>query len=96
MRSLYALAIMASLPALAGSPRLYFAETSDLRLVYYSPTHAYLVPHLMRSYENSFGFHSRLWHYRPALGDKAYHSVRRLHGYLFTGMQVQHRWLKVS
>ena len=35
-------------------------ETGDVQLVYYSPTHAYLVPHLIRSFENAFAFHRKL------------------------------------
>ena len=39
-------------------------ETRDLQLVYYSPTHAYLVPHLIRSFENAFAFQRKLFHYQ--------------------------------
>src|SRR5664279_1166137 len=39
-------------------------ETRDIQLVYYSPTHAYLVPHLIRSFENAFTFHRKLFHYQ--------------------------------
>jgi WD40 repeat protein len=39
-------------------------ETRDVQLVYYSPTHAYLVPHLIRSFENAFAFHRKLFHYQ--------------------------------
>jgi hypothetical protein len=39
-------------------------ETGDVQLVYYSPTHAYLVPHLIRSFENALAFHRKLCHYQ--------------------------------
>jgi hypothetical protein len=39
-------------------------ETRDVQLVYYSPTHAYLVPHLIRSFEHAFVFHRTLFHYQ--------------------------------
>ena len=39
-------------------------ETRDVQLVYYSPTHAYLVPHLIRSFENAFAFRRKLCHYQ--------------------------------
>lgn len=56
--------VLTCLPAAAAGPRLYLEETPNVRLVYYSPTHAYLVPHLLRSFENSFSFHGKLWNYR--------------------------------
>jgi len=37
-----------------------------MRLVYYSPEHAFIVPHLVRSFENSMAFHSKLFHYTPS------------------------------
>jgi hypothetical protein len=52
-------------PAAGAGPSLFIEETRDLRLVYYSPTHAYLVPHLIRSFENSLAFHRRLFHFEP-------------------------------
>ena len=65
MRSLWRFALLPAvvlLPAAGAGPRLQFEETSNLRLVYYSPTHAYLLPHLIRCFENAYGFH------RKALG----------------------------
>jgi hypothetical protein len=52
-------------PAVAAGPILFTVETRNLRLVYYSPTHAYLVPHLIRSYENALAFHRNLFHFEP-------------------------------
>ncbi len=41
-------------------------ETEYLRLVYYDPAHAYVVPHLARCFENSLKFHRTLLHYTPS------------------------------
>jgi hypothetical protein len=41
-------------------------ETKYLRLIYYDKNHRYLIPHLARCFENSFGFHRRLFDYTPA------------------------------
>ncbi len=49
--------------SVANSQGLRAVETADVQLVYYSPTHAYLVPHLIRSFENAFSFHRKLFHY---------------------------------
>ncbi len=40
-------------------------ETNDLRLVYFDNV-SYLVPHLARCFENSFGFHRNLFQYAPS------------------------------
>ncbi|KPK65385.1 MAG: hypothetical protein AMS21_04830 [Gemmatimonas sp. SG8_38_2] len=44
----------------------YTLQTGSMRLVYYSPEHAFIVPHLVRSFENSMSFHSKLFHYTPS------------------------------
>jgi len=36
-----------------------------MRLIYYDRSHAYVVPHLARCFENAFRFHSKLFHYTP-------------------------------
>ena len=46
--------------------QFYTLQTGSMRLVYYSPEHAFIVPHLVRSFENSMAFHSRLFHYTPS------------------------------
>ncbi len=46
--------------------QFYALETEHVRLVYYSKVHEYVVPHIARSFENSYGFHTRLWGYRPS------------------------------
>jgi hypothetical protein len=40
-------------------------ETKDLRVVYYSDLHAYVLPHLTRCFENSIRFHEKLFSYSP-------------------------------
>jgi hypothetical protein len=41
-------------------------ETKNLKLIYLTKAHEYVVPHLARSFENSFKFHSKLFDYSPA------------------------------
>ncbi|MGA2381901.1 MAG: hypothetical protein ABSG61_00545 [Gemmatimonadales bacterium] len=41
-------------------------ETRDLRLVYTSPLQSYLVPQVVRSFENSLQFHRHLFDYTPS------------------------------
>ena len=45
--------------------QLFERETNNLRLVYYSKAHEYLVPHIVGCFENAFRFESRLFDYRP-------------------------------
>ncbi|MGD2128425.1 MAG: hypothetical protein PVJ33_14625 [Lysobacterales bacterium] len=40
-------------------------ETDDLRLLYFDPQTTYLVPHVMRSYENSLQFQRRIFDWTP-------------------------------
>jgi hypothetical protein len=41
-------------------------ETDNLRLIYYDSTHRYVIPHLRRCFENSFGFYRKLFNYKPS------------------------------
>jgi len=41
-------------------------ETKNLRLVYYDPEHAYLLPHIARCFESSLHFHRSLFQYTPS------------------------------
>src|SRR5262249_21392878 len=41
-------------------------ETDDLRLIYLNPTQSYLAPHVARCFENSQGFHRKLFQYKPS------------------------------
>jgi hypothetical protein len=40
-------------------------RTKNLELIYYDRTHSYVVPHLIRSFENSLKFHGMFFDYRP-------------------------------
>lgn len=48
------------------SAQFHTIETADLRLVYYTKTHEFLTPHVIRSFENSLRFHRRLFNYAPS------------------------------
>ena len=50
----------------AGASDFYTVRTGSVRLVYYSPSHAYIVPHLIRSFENAMKFHGPLFRYTPS------------------------------
>jgi hypothetical protein len=41
----------------------YTVRTGSMRLVYYDPDHAFIIPHLTRSFQNALSFESRLFHY---------------------------------
>ena len=45
--------------------QLFERETNNIRLVYYSKAHEYLVPHIVDCFENAFSFESRLFDYKP-------------------------------
>ena len=63
--------ILSILLALAGASllraqtRLYFQESKNFRIVYYSPSHEYLAPVLIRSLENALRFYTRTFGYQP-------------------------------
>jgi hypothetical protein len=40
-------------------------ETRNMRVVYYDSSHAYIIPHLSRCFENSIGFYNRFVGYTP-------------------------------
>ncbi|MDP2886245.1 MAG: hypothetical protein Q8P51_14620 [Ignavibacteria bacterium] len=46
--------------------QFYSLETKNLRLIYYTKAHEYIVPHLTRSFENALSFHSKLFDYAPS------------------------------
>ena len=46
--------------------QLYSLQTKDLRLIYYTKAHEFVVPHLARCFENSLRFHERLFQYTPS------------------------------
>jgi len=41
-------------------------ETKDLRLVYYTTAHEFIVPHMGRCFENALSVHNKLFHYKPS------------------------------
>lgn len=53
------------LPVQPDAMQLYSLRTENLRLIYYDKGHAYVVPHLARSFENSLRFHRNLFNYTP-------------------------------
>jgi len=60
---LAALVALGLQPATAVASGIAFQslETSTLRVIYYDPRHAYIIPHLARCFENSMGyFHDRM------------------------------------
>ncbi len=59
------LALGLAAPASPGAD-FFTLRTGNMRLVYYSPTHSYIVPHLARSFENSLAFHRKLFHFEPS------------------------------
>ncbi|HXS08775.1 MAG TPA: hypothetical protein VN852_02215, partial [Candidatus Krumholzibacteria bacterium] len=40
-------------------------QTKTLRVIYYDPAHAYIIPHLARCFENSYGYYKRSLGYVP-------------------------------
>jgi len=46
--------------------QFFSLETKNLRLIYYSKGHEFIVPHLARCFENSLGFHRQLFNYTPS------------------------------
>jgi hypothetical protein len=63
-----AAAVVLAFAALGGeaSAQLSSLETDDLRLIYVSPTQAFLTPHAGRCFENALGFERKLFDYRPS------------------------------
>ena len=44
--------------------QLEVLETQNLKLIYYSKGHEYIVPHLARSFENALRFHEKIFDYK--------------------------------
>jgi hypothetical protein len=61
-----AAALVAAMPC-AGRAQLDFQclETSDMRVIYYDPEHAYIMPHLARCFANSMAFYYDFVGYTP-------------------------------
>lgn len=58
-------AVLAATQAAAGV-ELWHYDTEYLRAIYYAKEHEPLVPHLARSFENSLGFHRKLFGWTPS------------------------------
>ena len=50
----------------AATPKLYFQETEHVRVIYYNPAHEYLIPYLIRCFENALKFDRKTFHYDPS------------------------------
>jgi hypothetical protein len=46
-------------PRVSAQVKFQALETPDMRVVYYDPAHAYIIPHLARCFENSYGYFHR-------------------------------------
>jgi WD40-like Beta Propeller Repeat len=57
---------LSSFAAKAANPKLYVQETGNFRVIYYDPSHEYLVPYLIRCAENDLKFDQKLFHYTPS------------------------------
>lgn len=57
-------ALVGGIP-LRAQPRLYSQETKNFKVIYYSPSHEYLAPLLIRSLENSLRFYTNTFGYKP-------------------------------
>jgi hypothetical protein len=53
-------------PCFAAHPRVYIQSSEHIEVLYYSPSHEYLVTHLIRSYENALNFERNLFHFTPS------------------------------
>lgn len=63
---LLAAMLLPLVPPAAAAIDFYTLRTGSMRLVYYSREHAYIVPHLTRSFENAMAFHRSLFRYTPS------------------------------
>lgn len=63
---LIAFALLSGVLPQDGIAQLHSYRTRNLRLLYYSDQHAYILPHMVRSFENSLRFHHQLFDYTPS------------------------------
>ena len=49
-----------------GHPKIFLQSSKHIEVLYYSPSHEYLVTHLIRSYENALNFELNLFHFTPS------------------------------
>lgn len=74
--------LVASIPA-RSQIDFKVVETERMRLVYYADEHAYVIPHLARCFENSIGFHMRMFDWTPT--EKVTVILRDLEDYGYAG-----------
>jgi len=58
-------ALLASFSSNSLHAQLYTLQTKDLRLIYYTKLHEYVIPHLARCFENSYRYHKSRFRYTP-------------------------------
>ncbi len=77
-------------------PKLFVQATKHLEVIYYSPSHEYLVTNMIRAYENALQFQRNLFHYAPSdrltvliedFGDGGHGAARAVpHNFINIGM----------
>jgi hypothetical protein len=53
-------------PCFAAHPRIYIQSSEHIEVLYYTPSHEYLVTHLIRSYETALNFERNQFHFTPS------------------------------
>jgi hypothetical protein len=67
VRSLAGLLFLLPVAAIASDhPKLFVQATEHIEVIYYSPSHEYLVTNMIRSYENALRFQRNLFRYAPS------------------------------
>lgn len=61
-------------------------ETDNLRLIYYTKIHEFIVPHTARCFENALGFHGKLFNYTP--GEKVTVLMQDFRDYGYGGAET--------
>jgi WD40-like Beta Propeller Repeat len=52
--------------AYAAHPKLYYQETEHVKVIYYNPADEYLVPYVIRCFENALKFDHKLFNFTPS------------------------------
>ena len=58
--------LLCLVPCFAAHPRIYIQSSEHIEVLYYSPSHEYLVTHLIRSYETALNFERNQFHFTPS------------------------------
>jgi len=53
-------------PVFAAHPRIFIQSSEHIEVLYYTPSHEYLVTHLIRSYETALNFERNQFHFTPS------------------------------